>query len=91
VGLLRVAHPIDLADSLNDEDVREQVVQVFDTTTGALLMATNASPILTAGQNFALSDDGRRLAVLRGGAIEIYDVPSLPAPQKTDAPAAKKK
>ena len=91
VGVLRVAHPIDLADSLNDEDVREQVVQVFDTATGALLLATNASPILTAGQNFALSDDGRRLAVLRGGAIEIYDVPSPPAPQKTDAPAAKKK
>jgi hypothetical protein len=75
VSLLHVSHFIDLADSLNDEDVREQVVQVFDSATGALLMTTNASPILTAGQNFALSEDGERLAVLREGAIEIYKVP----------------
>ena len=82
VALLRVSHTIDLADSLNDEDVREQVVQVFDAMTGTLLMSTNASPILTAGQNFALSDDGEHLAVLRQGAIEIYRVPGPPLPQK---------
>jgi hypothetical protein len=89
-GLLQVSHTIDLADSLNDEDVRAQVVQVFDVATGALLMATNASPILTAGQNFALSGDGERLAVLREGAIEIYKVPAPPAVESTP-PAAKKK
>jgi hypothetical protein len=76
MSLLHVAHTIDLLDSLNDEDVREQMVQVFDSATGTLLMVTNASPILTAGQNFALSDEGDRLAVLREGAIEIYKVPS---------------
>ena len=80
VSLLRVSHSIDMVDSLNDEDVKEQVVQVFDAATGALLMATNASPILTGGQNFALSEDGERLAVLREGAIEIYNVPSAPPP-----------
>ena len=37
VSLLHVTHFIDLVDSLNDEDVREQVVQVFDSATGALL------------------------------------------------------
>jgi hypothetical protein len=79
VGLLHVAHTINLADSLNDEDVREQVVQVFDAATGALLMTTTASPVLTAGQNFALSANGDRLAVLREGAIEIYKVPSAAA------------
>ncbi len=91
VSMLHVSHPIDLLDALNDEDVREQVVQVFDSATGALLMATNASPILTAGQNFALSDDGERLAVLREGAIEIYDVPSPAAAEKTDASPPQKK
>jgi hypothetical protein len=91
LSMLHVSHPIDLLDSLNDEDVREQVVQVFDSATGALLMATNASPILTAGQNFALSDDGERLAVLREGAIEIYDVPSAAAAEKTDTPPPQKK
>ena len=87
LSMLHISHVIDLLDSLNDEDVREQVIQVFDSATGALLMATNASPILTAGQNFALSDDGERLAVLREGAIEIYNVPSPAAAEKTDTPA----
>ena len=88
VSLLHIAHTIDLLDSLNDEDVRQQVVQVFDSATGTLLMATTASPILTAGQNFALSEDGERLAVLREGAIEIYKVPG---PEKPVTAVAQKK
>jgi hypothetical protein len=91
VSLLHVNHYIDLVDSLNDEDVREQVVQVFDSATGTLLMATTASPVLTAGQNFALSQDGERLAVLRDGAIEIYKVPSPSAPESPGPLASKKK
>jgi hypothetical protein len=91
LSMLHVSHLIDLLDSLNDEDVREQVIQVFDSATGALLLATNASPILTAGQNFALSDDGERLAVLREGAIEIYNLPSPAAAGKTETPAPPQK
>jgi hypothetical protein len=91
LSMLHISHLIDLLDSLNDEDVREQVIQVFDSATGALLMATNASPILTAGQNFALSEDGERLAVLREGAIEIYNVPSPAAAGKTETPAPPQK
>jgi hypothetical protein len=91
LSLLHVSHTIDLVDSINDEDVREQVVQVYDSATGALLMATNASPILTAGQNFALSEDGERLAVLREGAIEIYKVPSPAAEEKAASPPPQKK
>jgi len=90
-SLLRINHFIDLADSLNDEDVREQVIQVFDCATGTLLMSTAASPVLTAGQNFALSDDGERLAVLHDGAIEIYKVPPPPPKEKPELQAAKKK
>jgi hypothetical protein len=91
VSLLHVNHFTDLLDSINDEDVREQVVQVFDSVTGALLMATTASPILTAGQNFALSEDGERLAILREGAIEIYKVPLPPAAVNPGPAVAKKK
>ena len=90
VSLLHVTHAVDSADSLSDEDVREQVVQVFDSATGTLLMATTVSPILTAGQNFALSADGEHLAVLRNGAIEIYQVPSPPPPENTTALSKKK-
>ncbi len=91
VSLLRVNHYIDLVDSLNDEDVREQLVQVFDSATGILLLETTASPILTAGQNFALSEDGERLAVLREGAIEIYKVPQPPENPDPGPAVAKKK
>ena len=86
VSLLHVSHIIDLVDSLNDEDVREQVVQVFDSATGALLMATTASPILTAGQNFALSEDGERLAVLRAGRDRDLQGAFAPAAEKTGPP-----
>jgi hypothetical protein len=78
IGLLRVMHEINLDDSLDDENVKEQVVQVFDVATGALLVSVTASPILSAGQNFALSSDGNHLAVLHDGAIEVYAVPSAP-------------
>jgi hypothetical protein len=91
VSLLHINHLIDLADSLNDEDVREQVIQVFDSATGTLLMSTAASPILTAGQNFALSDDGQHLAVLHDGAIEIYKVPPPPPKENPELQASKKK
>jgi hypothetical protein len=91
ISLLRISHYIDLIDSLNDEDVREQVVQVFDSATGALLMSTTASPVLSGGQNFALSGDGEKLAVLHDGAIEIYQVPPPPGPEKIETQVARKK
>lgn len=81
VGLLRVNEPISTPDSLTDGQVRGQIVQVFDTQTGTLLLSTDASPVLSAGQNFALSPDGKRIAILRNGAIDVYGIPGQP-PQK---------
>jgi hypothetical protein len=43
--------------------------------------------VLTAGQNVSLSPDGQRFAVLRNGAIEIYDLPPVSA-RPPDAHAA---
>ena len=74
---------VDLPSSLNDEDVQAQRVQVIDATTGTVLLATTASPILPAGENFALSPDGQQLAVLREGAIEVYNVPAAAAIAQT--------
>ena len=64
-------------DAFGESDVIAQVAGVFDTQTGALVLAKDASPILSAGQNFALSADGRRFAILRDGAIEVYDLPPV--------------
>jgi hypothetical protein len=55
-------------------------------------MVRDVTPVLTAGQNVALSPDGTRFAVLRNGAIEVYDLPPVEAPQqKAPEVAAKKK
>ena len=68
-------HPVDALFSLSDGDVQGQIVQVLSTTTGHLLLSVNVSPVVSAGHNFALSADGRRLAVLNKGNLEIYEVP----------------
>ncbi|MGC2163337.1 MAG: hypothetical protein WA634_15625 [Silvibacterium sp.] len=70
---------VGLLDSLGDTDVVAQPVGVFDTETGKLVLVKDASPILSEGQNFALSADGRRFAILRDGAIEVYDLPPVAA------------
>jgi hypothetical protein len=69
------------------------MVGVYDTESGKLVLVKDVSPVLTAGQNVALSPDGTRFAVLRNGAIEVYDLPPVEAPQQkaTDVAAKKKK
>jgi len=49
-----------------------------------------ATPILSAGQNYALSADGRRFAILREGAIEIYDLPPVSVPESLPAETSKR-
>lgn len=82
---LEVTHLISSFDPIYAEDIQAQLVGVYDTNTGKLVLVKNASPVLSAGQNAALSPDGKRFAVLRNGAIEIYDLPPVsqpvPAPQ----------
>jgi hypothetical protein len=65
---------------------------VYDTESGKLVLVRDASPVLTAGQNVTLSPDGKRFAILRNGAIEVYDLPPVtPAPPKKPEMVAKKK
>jgi hypothetical protein len=45
--------------------VTGQEVQVFQSYNGKQLLRMDCSPVERAGQNFALSDDGLRLAVVR--------------------------
>lgn len=74
-----------VGDTLDQDEIAGQMVGVYDTETGKLLLVKNANPVITAGQNAALSPDGRRFAILRNGAIEIYDLPPVQAP----APASR--
>jgi hypothetical protein len=90
---IAVSRPISTFDALYPEDIQGQMAGVYDTQSGKLVMVRDASPVLTAGQNASLSPDGKRFAILRNGAIEVYDLPpvSQPAPRKTEMVAKKKK
>lgn len=66
-----------VGSTLDLDEIVGQMVGVYDTETGKLQLVRDVSPELTAGMNVALSPDGRRFAVLRHGAIEIYDLPPI--------------
>jgi len=84
---LEVNRPISTFDALYPEDIQAQLAGVYDTESGKLVLVRDASPVLTAGQNVALSPDGMRFAILRDGAIEIYDLPPV---EKTPSPIVTK-
>lgn len=80
---LQVSHSVGVMDPVDESSIRDQTVGVFDTETGRLRLVKNASPILSAGQNYALSPDGLRFAILRDGAIEVFNLPPVSAPAST--------
>ena len=84
---LQVNHPVGVMDPIDETNIVHQMVGVLDTQTGQLRLVKDATPILSAGQNYALSPDGLRFAVLRGGAIEVYDLPPASAPVEPAAGA----
>ncbi len=71
---LFVTHPIDAYSPLSFDDVVGQVVEVYDTATGKVVVRVPASPVLDGGGNVAISPSGRRLAVLDEGLIQVYDL-----------------
>jgi hypothetical protein len=76
---LAVNRPVNSYSPLSADDIKGQLVRVFDAATGEQVFESAANPILDAGGNVALSPASRRVAVLNGGAIEVFDLPA-PAP-----------
>jgi hypothetical protein len=92
-GALEVNRDIGSTDWFGESDVITQMIGVYDTESGKLQLAKDASPVLSAGQNYALSANGRRFAILREGAIEIYDLPpvaNVPVTTPPSTPIAQK-
>jgi hypothetical protein len=89
---LDLGRGVSALDPFDSGDVQSQMVGVFDTETGKLELVKDATPVMSAGQNYALSADGRRFAIVRQGAIEVYDLPPVPAsaPVPADPSQAKK-
>jgi hypothetical protein len=74
------AHPLDI------QDIKGQLVEVYDSATGKLLLKAQANPVLDAGGNIAFSPSGRRVAILNAGAIQVYEVPTTsPTSRETSA------
>jgi hypothetical protein len=85
---LYVTHSITAYAPLGDDEIKGQWLQVLDSATGKLAFESPVSPILDAGGNVALSPSGRRVAVLNGGAIQVFELPAPPAAQAAEPNAA---
>lgn len=83
---LDTARPVTSFVPIDGADVKEQSVTVFDAATGDIVLVSPVSPILDAGGNVAISPSGRRVALLNGGAIQVFDLPPPPS-LPTDAAA----
>jgi hypothetical protein len=77
VATLHTTHQVAALDPLNSQDVDGQIIDVYDVQTGKYLLSFRTTPVYTAGQNFAISPHGDRLAVLHDGSIEIYNLDTL--------------
>jgi len=84
---LVVNHSVNAMAPLGPDDVKGQLVEVFDAATGNVALAAAASPVLDAGGNAAISPSGRRVAVVNDGAIQVFDLPAAPAVPDTASQA----
>ena len=82
-----MARPVSATSPLDRDDIKGQLVRVFNAATGALELETSASPILDAGGNVAFSPSGRRVAVLNAGAIQVFDIAIAGATPEAGTPS----
>jgi hypothetical protein len=73
--------------TLGPEDVKGQLVEVLNAADGKVALDAPASPVLDAGGNVAFSPSGRRVAVLNGGKIQVFELPPAPPLPNNAAPA----
>jgi hypothetical protein len=72
---LTVNHAVDTYSPLSFDDVKGQLIEVYDAASGKVDLTAPASPILDGGGNIAISPSARRVAVLDAGAIKVYELP----------------
>lgn len=76
---LYVTHSVNAFAPLGYDDIKAQLLRVFDAATGQVAFESPVSPILDAGGNVAISPSGRRVALLNGGSIQVFELPTAPA------------
>ena len=67
-------HEVNTFAPLSFDDVKGQLVEVYDAKTGKVDLTAPASPILDGGGNVAISPSAQRVAVLDAGAIQVYEL-----------------
>ena len=80
---LAVTHAVNAYAPIDRDDIKGQLVEVLDAADGKVVLEAAASPALDAGGNVAVSPSGRRVAVLGGDAIQVFELPAatpLPNP-----------
>jgi hypothetical protein len=75
---LAVTHPVTPFAPLDRDDVKGQLVRVFNAADGKVALEAPASPALDSGGNVAISPSGNRVAILNAGAIQVFDLPAAP-------------
>jgi hypothetical protein len=75
---LAASHTVSAFSAIDSEDIKGQLVRVFDAANGKVALEASASPALDAGGNVAISPSGRRVAVIDAGAIEVFELPAAP-------------
>jgi hypothetical protein len=86
---LSVTHGVNAYTPLDADDIKGQLVQVLNASDGKIALETPAKPPLDAGGNVALSPSGRRVAVLNGGVIQVFDLPEAPPLAQSEVSGAK--
>jgi hypothetical protein len=75
---LAVSHSVDAYSPIDMEEIKGQMIEIFNAADGKVALQTQASPMLDAGGNVAISPSGRRVAVLNAGAIQVFDLTAPP-------------
>jgi len=73
----------DTSRPLKAEAVNGQMLKIYDAADGKVALEAPVSPTFDAGGNVAISPSGRRVALLNGTAIQVFELPapaSLPVP-----------
>jgi hypothetical protein len=77
---LLATHEVDTFSPISFDDIKGQLVELYDAGSGKVELTAPASPILDGGGNVAISPSARRVAILDAGAIQVYELPA-PVPE----------
>ena len=82
---LAINHPVNARSPVSQDDIKGQLVEVLDAADGKVALQASATPVLDAGGNVDISPSARRVAVLSGGAIQVFELPPPPPLRDTVA------